>query len=153
MVSLVKMLNLDETAAPEIFPEAFEIMGQWLDPTTKRIKFWVRFFCTDSQGKQVGRDAFNRFFDAVDFSLFMNSRRLRGALALEPQEDLTPEELERVADILRERAAPQTPSFPQRVRAVLRTIRRKAGGRAVSPVGLDVGLRHDGVLFLKGNQS
>jgi hypothetical protein len=141
----------------EIFPEAWEIMGQWFDPTMQRVKYWVRFFCTDSQGRQVGPDLFNRFFESGDFDflLFMCARRLRSALALEPQKDLTREEREGVAEILRARGAPRTPaSFLEVCKRALVTIRRKAGGlnrRAVVPMGLAEVARRDGLLLLKGN--
>ncbi len=134
----------------ELSTEAFEIMGQWLDPTTKDIKTWVRFYCVDSEGNQVGREAFSRFFDPMDSLLFTCFRQLRSTLAIQPhqrQEDLTPEEQELVAEILRARTAPKAaPSLLQRVRAYLVMIRRKAGGldrRAISPVEK---------LFLRGAQ-
>jgi hypothetical protein len=87
----------------ELFPGGFEVMGGWMDPETGRSKTWVRFFCADSAGAQVGRDAFSRIFDSATLLAFMCSRELRSAIALEPQGELSREDRERIADILRER--------------------------------------------------
>ena len=67
--------------------EAFEIMGQWVDPATKSLKSWVRFYCVDSAGNQVGHDAFSRFFDSIDLVLFTSFPQTRRWLSLQPQED------------------------------------------------------------------
>lgn len=114
-------MNLpSDPVSSELFPGGFEVMGQWEDPVTGRGKTWVRFYCA-SYGGQVGRDAFSRVFDGPTFLTFMCSRELRNAIALEPQVDLTPEDRERMAEILRVRIiAPKTPSFAQRVRACFR---------------------------------
>jgi hypothetical protein len=110
----------------ELHAGAFEIMGHWVEPTTLRLRFWVRSFCTDSQGCQVGRD-FSRVLDSSELVAFTCSRALRSALAIEPQDPLTQDDQERISEILRARnPSPQT--LAQRVTAFLSMLRRKAGG-------------------------
>jgi hypothetical protein len=139
---------------PEIYP-CFEVMGQWEDPTTKRLKFWVRLFCADSQGKQIGTDVVDRFFDSLDILAFTCARERRSALAIEPQRPLTLEELEGVAEILRARTVSSAgpASFVRLCKRALATVRRKAGGldgRTVLPVDLAQVAQRDGLLLLKG---
>ena len=116
----------ENTNLHEIFPGGFEVMGQWRDSDTSNVKSWVRFFCADSQGKQAGRDACSRVFDSSELFAFMCSRGLRTAMAIEPQEELTDEDREHVAEILRARNPPKT--FAARLGAYLQMMRRKAGG-------------------------
>jgi hypothetical protein len=128
----------DQTA---LHAGAFEIMGQWTDPTLG-LRFWVRSFCTDSQGRQVGRD-FSRVLDSSELVAFTCSRALRSAMVIEPQEPLTQDDQERISEIVRAKN-PSPQSLAQRVAAFFSMLRRKAGGsyrRAVSPPSL----------FLKGN--
>jgi hypothetical protein len=124
----------------ELFPGGFQVMGQWTDPETGRSKTWARFFCTDSQGRQVGRDAFSRVFDSATFLAFMCSREIRSTVALEPQGELSHEDQKRIAEILGGEIPPQThsdellqgrwiepkkPSFMQRIRKHLAAAIRK----------------------------
>jgi hypothetical protein len=96
------MLNSSENAAgPEIFPYGFEVMGGWKDRITHRRKSLVRFFCTDTRGRQVGHDAFRRVFDSFDLLIFVCSPWHRQRLALEQQEELAHEDQAQVAEILR----------------------------------------------------
>jgi len=144
--------------APELFPEAWAVAGQWTDPVTGRLQTLVRFFATDSNGVQVGRDAFLRLFDAVEFLEFSSCPHRRSAIALEPPREskLTREEQELVDRLLVPATAQKTPSFPARVMNYLRMLRRKANGsfRPAVSLGLShVDLRRDGVVFLKGNLS
>jgi hypothetical protein len=121
----------------ELFPGGFEVMGQWTDPETGRSKTWARFFCTDSQGRQVGRDAFSRVFDSATFVAFMCSREIRSTVALEPQGELSHEDQKRIAEILGGgippdshsdellQSEPKKPSFLQRIRKHLAVAIRK----------------------------
>lgn len=73
--------------AKRIFPDEFEIMGHWQDAQTRELRFWLRFFPTDAQGRREG-DGFSRIFTALDLFTFLC---FRGEMAIEPQE-LTPEQ-------------------------------------------------------------
>jgi len=146
------MFDGDESTGqvPEIFPDAHEIMGQWPDPCTGCLRTLVRFFAVDSEGRQVGRNAFIRVFDAMDFLMFCSRRGPRSTIALESRETsgLTREEQELVDTLL---ASPNKAkhSFAERLRSHLLTLRRKAAGEhrpAISPVRLS----DAGVISMKG---
>jgi hypothetical protein len=88
----------------EIFPEAvaFEVLGHWTEPTTHELRTAVRFFCTDSQGREVGQDLFTRVLGSEDFLAFSCLRQLRTDIALKGR-TLTRDDRERVDEILRTR--------------------------------------------------
>jgi hypothetical protein len=88
---------MTDSAALEIFPFGFEILGAWEDPATLQRKTLVRFFSTDRQGQRAGRDAYCRVFGSIDFLIFLCSRERRSAVAIEPQEELTAQDRARVA--------------------------------------------------------
>ena len=89
-------------SAPEalVFPFGWEVMGSWETalPSPRR-KTWVRCFCTDSEGLQVGRD-FGRSFDSLEFLMFICQPQLRSGMLLEAQEDLTDYDQARLAELL-----------------------------------------------------
>jgi hypothetical protein len=58
----------------EIFT-GFEVVAHWEGHTL------VRFFSTDSEGRQVGPDLSNRILNSFEFLLFMCSPGHRGAIA------------------------------------------------------------------------
>ena len=115
------MNPLKSAPEPLAFPFGFEIMGTWEDQSTlpSRSKTWVRFFSADRQGRQAGRDTFSKIFDSIDLLLFICLRGLRAAAALDVHgchwdrsgahrfwvhENLTGEDRERIAEILRTRS-------------------------------------------------
>jgi len=51
------------------------------DPATHRT-FLVRFYTSDSEGRQVGPDTGVRLFDSLDLLIFMCSPRTRSSTAL-----------------------------------------------------------------------
>jgi hypothetical protein len=62
-------------------------------------KVWLRFFRVNSDGSQVGRDAFCSAFDALDFLVFISAPR-RYRRLIEHNSDLAPEEEEHITKIL-----------------------------------------------------
>jgi hypothetical protein len=85
-------------------------MGGWETalPAPRR-KTWVRFFCTDSEGLQVGRD-FGRAFDSFELLMFECQPQLRSAMLLEAQEELTDYDQGRLAELLQATSSPQAPA-------------------------------------------
>jgi hypothetical protein len=73
------------------FPEviAFEVLGHWTDLTTQELKYAVRVFCANFEGRQVGQDLSTRVLGSLDFLLFTSLRQLRTKIALERQQVLT----------------------------------------------------------------
>lgn len=86
-------------------------MGSWETalPAPRR-KTWVRFFCTNAEGHQVGRDAFGRAFDSLEFLMFVCLPHLRQGMLLEAQEDLTDHDQARLAELLQAPAAAKVPT-------------------------------------------
>lgn len=106
-------------------------MGGWDTalPAPRR-KMWVRLFCTDSEGKQVGRD-FGRAFDCLELLIFECQPQLRSAMLLEAQEELTDYDRARLAELLQATSSPQAPaaakiappaSFLQRLRPAFKSL-------------------------------
>jgi hypothetical protein len=96
--------NASLVPAPQLYPDAFEVLGWWDDPaSTFDRKYLVMFFLPDSEGEDARREAFSRVFDALEF-LMVSTRHWRQTAIAIPPEKLTRDDRLRIDEMLRAQA-------------------------------------------------